>query len=485
VRRRVDKYQRFVFLINVNPISRYGGMLEQWPGVDMRIEFLGGIGGSTGSKTLLEHGGRRLLVDCGLFQGLKQLRLRNWEALPVAPSSIDAVLLTNANLDRSGFIPRLIKLGFAGPIYCTAGTRKLCEVLLPEAGRLQEEDAEFANRTGCSRHKPALPLYTESEARQALTRFEEIPFGQQRPLWPGWTVELRRSGHILGSCGARVAVEGKSVLFSGELGDDCDLVMRPPEPPAHADCLIVEASYCDRPRRAADVLTTIAEVIGTTAARGGVVVVPAMCIGRTQTLLDCIAFLKNARNIPDLPVYVDSPISADISAIYQSHSDEHHLNAQQCERLAQVATWTRTLEESALLGALKGPAVIVAGNEMATGGRVLRHLKTYAPDARNAVLLLGLQVPGTRGAALAAGLSPIQIHGAPVTVRAQVHNVDALSAQADNQQWLDWISKLERPPHRIFITHGSPHAIDALSCRVTQVLGWECSAPEYRQEVEL
>lgn len=449
----------------------------------MRIEFLGGVGGSTGSKTLLEHGGRRLLVDCGLFQGLKQLRLRNWEELPVQPSSIDAVLLTNANLDRSGFLPRLVKFGFAGPIYCTAGTRELCEVLLPEAGRLQEEDAEFANSHACSRHKPALPLYTEQEARQALTQFEEIPFGEDRLLWPDWTIRLKRSGHILGACSARIAVESKSVLFSGELGDSCDLFMRPPEPPEYADWLIVEASYSERPRRVADVLTTVAEVIGQTAARDGVVVVPAMCIGRTQSLLDSIALLKDARNIPDIPVYVDSPITANIARIYQNHLDEHRFNAQQCERLARVATWTHSLEESGRLRTRKGPAVIVAGNEMATGGRILHHLKAHAPDARNSILLLGLQVPGTRGATLAAGGSSIQIHGAPVAVRAQVHNTDALSAQADHQQWFDWIAKLKSPPRRIFLTHGTSQAVDALSCRIADVLGWECSVPEYREEV--
>lgn len=451
----------------------------------MRLEFLGGVGGSTGSKTLLERDRRRLLVDCGLFQGLKQLRLRNWEDFPVEPASIDAVLLTNANPDRSGFLPRLVQLGFTGPVYCTAGTRELCEVLLPEAGRLQEEDAEFANSNGCSRHKPALPLYTEQEARQALTQFEEIPFGEDRRIWAGWTVKLMRNSHILGSCSARIVVEGQSLLISGELGDSFDLVMRPPEPPESTDCLIVEASHTDRPRRVADVLTTVAEVIGRTAARGGVVVVPATYLGRTQTLLDCIAFLKDARNIPDIPVYVDSPIPANIARIYQNHLDEHHLSAQRCERLGQVATWATTPEESKRLRTLKGPAVIVAGNEMATGGRILHHLKSYAPDARNSIMLLGLQVPGTRGAALAAGASSIQIHRAPVAVRAQVHSVDALSAQADSQQWLDWIAKLEWPPRRMFVTHGAPQAADLLSCHVTEVLGWECTVPEYREEFEL
>jgi metallo-beta-lactamase family protein len=451
----------------------------------MRIEFLGGVGGCSGSRTLLEHGGRRLLVDCGLFQGLKQLRLRNWEDSSFQASSIDAVLLTDASLNRSGLIPRLVKLGFAGTVYCTPGTRELCESLLPEAGRLHEEDAEYANLTGCSRHKPALALYTESEARQALARFEEIPFGEERELLPGWTVKLNRAGHILGACSARIAVRGQSVLFSGELGESCDLVMRPPQPPEPADCLIVQASHTDRPRRCADVLTTIAEVLGRTAARGGVVVVPAMCVGRTQTLLDCIAFLKDARNVPDVPVYVDSPITADIAKLYHSHMDEHHLNAKQCERLAQVAAWTSSPQESLRLRALKGPAVILAGNEMATGGRILHHLKTYAPDARNSILLIGLQVPGTRGAALASGASSIQIHRAPVAVRAQVHNVDALSAQADSQQWIDWIGKLQRAPRRIFLTHGTPEAADNLSCRITEVLGWECTVPDVREGFEL
>ena len=450
----------------------------------MRIEFLGGTETVTGSKYLLEHDGRRLLVDCGLFQGLKQLRLRNWEALPIDASRIDAVLLTHAHIDHSGFIPRLVKLGFEGPVYCTEATRELCELLLPDSGRLQEEEADFANRHGFSKHKPALPLYTEEEARRALKRFEAIPFDQQHSPWQGWSWRLRRAGHILGAASVHVAWPGSSILFSGDLGRSDDLLMRPPAAPDAADHVVIESTYGDRRHRDEDSLVALAEVINRTAARGGIVVIPSFAVGRAQTLLHCIQQLKKAHRIPDMPVYLNSPMAADVTRIYRRHLDEHRLSAEECALMTEKVTIVNTVEDSKRLNSLSFPSIIVSASGMATGGRVLHHLKAYAPDAKNTILFAGFQAAGTRGAALLRGAESVKIHGAYVPVRAEVAHLDTLSAHADREQLLAWIGKLRAPRH-VFVTHGEPVAADALRQAIEERHAWQTTVPIYGESRQL
>ncbi|WPG41639.1 MBL fold metallo-hydrolase [Variovorax sp. EBFNA2] len=450
----------------------------------MRIDFLGGTGTVTGSKYLLTHEGRRLLVDCGLFQGLKQLRLRNWEALPIDAVDIDAVLLTHAHMDHSGFVPRLVQQGFKGKVYCTSATRELCELLLPDSGRLQEEDADFANRHGHSKHKPALTLYTEQDARAALKRFEVVPFGQECAPWPGWSWQLHRAGHILGAASVRVGWEGSSILFSGDLGRSDDLLMRPPEVVQAADYVVVESTYGNRRHPASDTLTELAGVINRTAARGGIVVIPAFAVGRAQTLLHAIQLLKNARRIPDMPVYLNSPMAADATRIYRKHLDEHRLSAEQCAEMQGKTIIVNTIEESRRLNMLAYPSIIVSASGMATGGRVLHHLKAYAPDARNTILFAGFQAAGTRGAAMISGVDAIKIHGAYVPVRAEVANLETLSAHADHDELLTWLDA-QRAPRRVFVTHGEPVAADALRLAIEERHGWPCTVPDYRESHEL
>jgi metallo-beta-lactamase family protein len=450
----------------------------------MRIEFLGGVGTVTGSKYLLEHNGRRLLVDCGLFQGLKQLRLRNWEPLPVKASEIDAVLLTHAHMDHSGYVPRLVKLGFKGPVYCSGATRDLCELLLPDSGRLQEEEADFANRHGHSKHKPALPLYTQEEAGAALKRFETIPFDKEHSPWPGWSWRLKRAGHILGAASVNISWTGGSILFSGDLGRSDDLVMRPPESPGQADYVVVESTYGDRRHRDVDTLMALADVVNRTAARGGVVVIPSFAVGRAQTILHCIHLLKKAHRIPDMPVYLNSPMAADATRIFRHHLDEHRLSAEQCATMSKEVTIANTVEESKRLNTLTFPSIIVSASGMATGGRVLHHLKTYAPDARNTILFAGFQAAGTRGAALVGGSEAVKIHGAYVPVRAEVANLDTLSAHADRDQLLAWLGAL-RTPKRVFVTHGEPVAADALRLAIEERHGWPVTVPEYLESRKL
>lgn len=450
----------------------------------MRIDFLGGTGTVTGSKYLLTHKDRRLLVDCGLFQGLKQLRLRNWDALPVDPSTIDAVLLTHAHMDHSGFVPRLVQLGFKGTVYCTSATRELCNLLLPDSGRLQEEDADFANRHGHSKHKPALPLYTEQDARVALRRFEAVPFGQEFSAWPGWSWQLRRAGHILGAGSLRVGWDGGSILFSGDLGRDDDLLMRSPENAEPADYVLVESTYGNRKHPATDTLAELAGVINRTAARGGIVLIPAFAIGRAQTLLHCVQLLKQARRIPDMPVYLNSPMAADATRIYRKHLDEHRLSAEQCAAMQGKTIIVNTIEESRRLNFLDFPSIIVSASGMAAGGRVLHHLKAYAPDARNTILFAGFQAAGTRGAAMVAGADAIKIHGAYVPVRAEVANLETLSAHADRDELLAWLDA-QHAPRRVFVTHGEPEAADALRLAIEERHGWPCTVPDYRESREL
>ncbi len=451
----------------------------------MQLRFLGGTGTVTGSKYLVEHAGRRLLVDAGLFQGLKQLRLRNWAALPVPASSIDAVVLTHAHIDHSGFVPRLVELGFKGRVFASAATLELCQLLLPDSGHLQEEEARFANRHGYSKHSPALPLYTEASARRALERFEVCRFDERFEPLPGFDLQLRHAGHILGAASVHLRCGERSVLFSGDLGRSDDLVMKPPEPPEGADVVLIESTYGNRSHATGDPLLTLADVVSRTAARGGIVVVPAFAVGRAQSLLYAIHRLKVERRIPDLPVYLNSPMAADVTEIFKRHAGEHRLPPDECRAIFAGVKIVNTEAESRALNALRYPSIIVSASGMATGGRVVHHIEAYAPDARNAIVFTGFQAAGTRGAALVGGATQVRMHGAWVPVRAEVANLDGLSAHADRDALLAWIGALPRAPGHVYVTHGEPEAADALRQAIEERHRWPCSVPEYLETAEV
>jgi metallo-beta-lactamase family protein len=451
----------------------------------MRLTFLGGAGTVTGSKYLLEHKGRRLMVDAGLYQGLKQLRLRNWDSFPIAPAEIDAIVLTHAHLDHSGFIPRLVRLGFRGPVYCTGGTRDLCELILPDSGWLLEEEADFANRHGFSKHHPALPLYTQEDAQAALKQFVERELIDGFEPIPEVRVQLRRAGHLLGAASVRVEWEGRSLLFSGDLGRANDVLMLPPEPPQAADTVIVESTYGDRSHAATDTLTELAGVINRTAARGGIIVIPSFAVGRAQALLYCLHLLREQHRIPDLPAFLNSPMAADATHIYRKHRAEHRLTPEQCAAMCSAARIVNSVEESKRLNDLRYPAIIISASGMASGGRVLHHLKAFAPDPRNSILFAGFQAAGTRGAAMVAGATSVKIHGQQVPIRAEVAQLDSLSAHADRDELLAWIGALPSAPQRVFVTHGEPVAADALRQAIEERHRWPSSVPEYRDAVEL
>ncbi|MDJ0868047.1 MAG: MBL fold metallo-hydrolase [Myxococcota bacterium] len=450
----------------------------------MELSFLGAAGTVTGSKYLVSHGDTRLLVDCGLFQGVKALRLRNWKPLPFDPAAIDAVVLTHAHIDHSGHVPALVRDGFAGPVLCSAPTGALCDILLPDAGKLQEEDASYANRKGFSKHRPALPLYTEADARDALARIETTEFGVWHEVG-SLRVRLRPAGHILGAASVEVSSEGRSVLFSGDLGRSSDLIMKPPEPPGTPDWLVVESTYGDRSHAPGDPVEAIAAVLSETLERGGVLLIPSFAVGRAQALLYCLRQVFERGLTPAVPVFLNSPMATRATEVLRASAGYHRLDAEACAAVCDLPQYVRSPDESRALCARRGPLVIVSASGMATGGRVLHHLKALAPDPRNTILLPGFMAPGTRGDALAHGVEAIKIHGEYVPVRARVLQLDMLSAHADQGELLAWVGACERAPREVFVTHGEPVAADTLRRRLQEQHGVRARAPELGETVKL
>jgi metallo-beta-lactamase family protein len=448
---------------------------------DMRITFLGGTGTVTGSKYLLEAGKRKILVDCGLFQGYKQLRLRNRAPLPISPREIDAVVLTHAHIDHSGYLPLLYKQGFRGRVYCTAGTRDLCAIVLPDSGYLQEEEAAYANRRGYTRHSPAQPLYTKQDAERSLKSLFPIRFHEPVRIRSGPTIELLPSGHILGGSMVRVTQGSTTLLFTGDLGRPSDLIMKPPESVTQADYLVIESTYGDRLHATGDAMEFLAGVINRTHKRRGMLIVPSFAVSRAQLLLYLIYRLKRARRIPDMPVYLNSPMAANVNKIYRRYRHEHRLDDDDCNGMFEVAHTVASVEESKRLNHLTEPSIIVAASGMATGGRVIHHLKAYAPGSRNTILFPGFQAGGTRGAAIISGAESVKIHGEYVPVRAEVAVMEHLSAHADQNELLGWLAGFTTAPKMTFVTHGEPAASDTLRQKISEKFGWTCTVPEYRQ----
>ena len=451
----------------------------------MKIQFLGATNTVTGSKYLVTAGSKKVLVDCGLFQGLKMLRLRNWQPLPFDPKSIDAVILTHAHIDHSGYLPLLVKLGFSGPVYCTHATTDLCEILLPDSGHLQEEEAEYANRHGFSKHSPALPLYTEQDAKRCLRSLSPQAFEHDIDLGAGLTLRFSPSGHILGSAFVQLRHMNQSLVFSGDLGRPNARVMMAPATIRQADYLVLESTYGDRLHDPADPLIMLADIINRTGMRGGVVVVPVFAVGRAQEMMYYIHLLKADGRIADIPVYLNSPMAADATRIFQNHPGEHRLTREQCDAMCRAAHIVNSIEESKRLNTRAGPMIILAASGMATGGRVVHHLKAFAPDPRNSILFTGFQAAGTRGAAILAGAESVKIHGEYVPIRAEVKALSNLSAHADYAEILGWLDGFAAEPKQTFITHGEPVAADALRHRIEETKRWRCVVPDYQASVEL
>jgi metallo-beta-lactamase family protein len=426
-----------------------------------------------------------VLVDCGLFQGYKQLRLGNWSPLPVDAASIDAVILTHAHIDHSGYLPLLARQGFRGKVYCTPATHDLCRILLPDCGHLQEEEAQYLDRKKLSKHAPALPLYTRDDAQRCLRLFAPVSYLRQWQPAEGLNATLTPSGHMPGSAFVRLDNGLRSILFSGDIGRPHDLVLAAPSPMDGADYLVVESTYGDRLHKSTDVLAALADVINRTAARGGVVLIPAFAVGRAQSLLYCIHLLKAQGAIHNLPVYLNSPMAASATAVYEWHCAELRLTAAQCHDMAHSAHIVHTPEESRLLNTRHGPMVIIAASGMATGGRVVHHLNAFAPDQRNTILFTGFQAGGTRGAIIAGGAPTVRIFREDVPVRAEVAMLDHLSAHADAAEIISWLRGFKSAPRQTFITHGEPAAADAMRQRIERELQWTCHMPYFLESVAL
>ena len=449
------------------------------------MTFLGATGTVTGSKYLIEANGFKCLVDCGLFQGLKELRLRNWAEFPIDPEGIDAVVLTHAHIDHSGYLPVLMNRGFKGPVYSTSGTKDLCQILLPDAGKIQEEEAGYANRKGFSKHHPALPLFTLEDGQKVLKQFKSIEFEQDFNLTDDLKLRLTPSGHILGSAFVTLKSRKTTVVFSGDLGRPVDLIMNPPSPIKHADYLLIESTYGDRTHPVQDPVDQLEEVINRTVKRNGVVIIPAFSVGRSQSFLYAIHLLKSQKRIEDTPVYLNSPMSINVMGVYRDHQPEHRLNPEQCHQMCNAAKYVRSPEESKALNNRKGPMIIISASGMATGGRVLHHLKQFTPDSRNTVLLAGYQAAGTRGEALFRGAKTLKIHGQQVPVNAEVACINGFSAHADQAEIMEWLKKFSHAPKMTFITHGEPQSARGLEAKIQQDLEWRTRIPEYLEEVEL
>jgi len=441
----------------------------------LRITFHGAAGTVTGSRFLVEHDGRRLLVDCGVFQGLKELRERNWRPFPVDPASIDAVILTHAHIDHSGYLPALVRDGFNGDVWCTPATAALARILLLDSAHLHEEDARVANRRRSSRHQPALPLYTTADAEAALTHLQVAPSGQPFSPVGSITATFSRVGHILGAAAVHLDAGSATVGFTGDVGRPGDPILLDPEPLPAADHIVTESTYGNRLHSTEDPADVLADIVTRTAKHGGTIIIPAFAVGRAQTLLHLLSELRRAGRIPDLPTFLNSPMAIDATELFCDHPGEHRLTDEQCRQMCEGVTFVRSVEDSKKLTRRRGPMIVLAGSGMATGGRILHHLETVAPDPRSTIVLAGFQAAGTRGEALASGAHDIKVFGQYVPVRARVERIDSLSAHADADQLVAWLGTASRPPAGVSIVHGEPSAADALRRRLRDELDWQAA----------
>jgi metallo-beta-lactamase family protein len=459
-----------------------------------KITFLGAAGTVTGSKYLIEAGGKRLLVDCGLFQGSHDLTDRNWQNLPIDPASIDWVVLTHAHIDHTGYIPRLVKAGYRGPFYCNPATHELCTILLLDSAHLQEEEAQFAQKKGYSQHKPALPLYTVAEAQTALNQFREIPRADSFAISPEFSVRPHDAGHILGSTWLELTIteNGKQtlVVFSGDIGRYDQVILKDPEPPSRADYLLCESTYGDRDHPPGSPEAALGEVINRVVKRGGSIVVPSFAVGRIQTLMYFLKELQDQNKIPKLPVYVDSPMAISVTDLYEHHHEDHDVDFSREEaahrdplNVANVHM-TRSVEDSKKINDVVTPCIILSASGMATGGRVLHHLAKRLPDSRNAVLIVGYQAVGTLGRQIEDGSKLVKIFGEMVPVRAEVVDLPQLSAHAGRSELLRWLSGIKAAPKMTFLVHGEPVALESFRGAVDSTYHWPVTVAGYQQTFE-
>jgi len=460
-----------------------------------KLTFLGATGTVTGSKYLLEADGKKLLIDCGMFQGLKELRLRNWEDFPIDPTSIDAVILTHAHIDHTGYLPKLVQLGFKGIVYATPATADLCQVMLPDSAHLQEEDAKYANKKQFSKHETALPLYNLTDAENALRLFEPLPYGKLIELSPNVTLCYRDAGHILGSAFVDIRVKQEDgerrILFSGDLGRPAQPILRDPHTVFGTDYLVLESTYGNRLHGETDRKEDLAKVINDSYERGGVLVIPSFAVGRTQELLYTIRELENEKRIPIMPIFVDSPMAINATNVFMKNTQDHDMES----KLAKLKgidilkttdlRFAKTAEQSKAINNIFGKAIIISASGMVTGGRILHHLFNRLANPNNTVLFIGYQAEGTRGRTILEGAESVKIHGQQVPVKAHIEQISGFSAHADYNEILAWLSSFNEAPRKIFIVHGEASQSAALGERIQASFNWETAIPKYLETYDL
>lgn len=463
-----------------------------------KITFYGGVGTVTGSKYLLEHGDRKILVDCGLFQGLRELRERNWEPLPFDPAELDAVIITHAHIDHTGFLPRIVKLGFSGPVFTSRGTNDLIKILLPDAARLQEEEADYRNRKGLTTHEPALPLYDEKDAEAALELVRPVPNdGNSVEICEGITAAFNVAGHILGASLVLVKMEDPAggpatrFLFSGDLGHYDQPILKDPAPPPDCEYLMVESTYGDRLHDEVPSEERLAQVINEAVKRDGPILIPAFSVGRTQEILYLLRELEDRGKIPVLPVAVDSPMAKQATQVYNRWRDEHDeeyasiLSSQRHPLRTSSMVVAGTREESKALNSAKGARIIISASGMLSGGRVLHHALRVLPDPDATIVFVGYQAAGTRGRRVLDGEKEVKIMHSWVPVKCRIEQIGGFSAHADWKAVLKWLSGLKTTPRMVFTTHGEPEAAEAMAGHIKEEFGWEVMVPGYGESFDL
>ena len=451
----------------------------------MKIHFLGGTGTVTGSKTLIEHNETRILVDCGMFQGLKALRELNWEPLAVESSTIDFVLLTHGHLDHCGWLPLLVKNGFKGKIFCTSPTKQITKLILLDSAKIQEEEASKANQEHFSKHDPAKPLYTVSDSEQVIPFFRVVEKDLQIRLTDDAFFTFFQAGHILGACSISLHVDGKKFVFSGDIGQDDDVLMYPPQRPKAADYIFLESTYGNRIHPNNNVYFELEKIINETVEKGGNVIIPSFAVERAQTLMYLLWQLKKQNRIPDVPYIIDTPMGIKVIDVFKENIKWHKLNPHECEEMCSMFTMISDFEDSIAAIYSKQPKVVIAASGMITGGRVLSYLERYIDKPENTVMLVGYQAEGTRGRKLLEGDKEIKFFGKYYTVNARVVLVEGLSAHGDQNDLLNWLKELQAPPKMIFMVHGENEAADALRLKIMETFNYNCKVPLLGQIIEV
>ena len=444
----------------------------------IKVHFLGAAGTVTGSKYLVEALGKKIMIDCGLFQGLKKLRKLNWEYPPINPSEVDVVLLTHAHLDHTGYLPKLVKSGFKGRILGTAPTLEIAGIILKDSAKINEEAAEQANKGGYSKHSPAKPLYDLKDVKQTIPRFKAIKNGEWLPLFEGIKVRFQYNGHILGATFIEIDILGKRMVFSGDIGREKDLILSAPKRPKKAAILFIESTYGDRLHPLEDLEKSIQDIVHDTWQNGGTLIIPSFAVERTQILMYLFWQLRKKGRLPNIPVYMDSPMGENVLDVFLNNPNWHKLTKAECIEMCEYIHIVESYKETWEIIDNKKPKIVIAGSGMVSGGRVLTYLTKYIDNPKTCVLLVGFQAEGTRGRQLQNGIHEVKIYGKYYPVKAQILNIQSLSAHADQKELLDWMSDIENTPEKVFIIHGEAQAADVLRVKIKDTYGWKCTIPE-------